>query len=52
MCHRKLSASETAGTYRPSNRSGTLEHCQGLRSSPELARGRKITQPALAFEYL
>ncbi|SDM19377.1 DNA repair protein RadC [Franzmannia pantelleriensis] len=54
MNHRKLSAGETAGTYRITD---TVTEAELLSIAQtfarrRLARGRKITQPALAFEYL
>jgi len=54
MHHRKLSASETAGTYRitaPVTEAELLSIAKAF-ARRRLARGRKITQPALAFEYL
>ncbi|MCD6009263.1 RadC family protein [Halomonas sp. IOP_31] len=54
MHHRKLSAGETAGTYHVT---GSVTESELLSIAKafarrRLARGRKITQPALAFEYL
>lgn len=54
MHHRKLSAGETAGTYRiidPVTESELLSIAKAF-ARRRLARGRKITQPALAFEHL
>jgi DNA repair protein RadC len=54
MNHRKLSAGETAGTYRinaPVTEAELLSIAKAF-ARRRLARGRKITQPALAFEYL
>lgn len=54
MTHCKLVADEVAGTYRVT--SPVTEHdilCMAQAfARRRLARGRKITQPALAFEYL
>ncbi|MFC0267916.1 JAB domain-containing protein [Kushneria aurantia] len=54
MNHRKLSAGETAGTYRITDTVTEAELLSIARAFARrrLARGRKITQPALAFEYL
>lgn len=54
MNHRKLSAGETAGTYRITDTVTESELLSIARAFARrrLARGRKITQPALAFEYL
>ncbi|SHE75783.1 DNA repair protein RadC [Modicisalibacter ilicicola DSM 19980] len=54
MNHRKLSAGETAGTYRitaPVTEAELLSIAQAF-ARRRLARGRKISQPALAFKYL
>ncbi|MBD3897915.1 DNA repair protein RadC [Halomonas sp. ML-15] len=54
MNHHKLSAGETAGTYRitaPVTEAELLSIAQAF-ARRRLAKGRKITQPALAFEYL
>ncbi|MCG6658525.1 DNA repair protein RadC [Halomonas campisalis] len=54
MHHRKLSAGEVAGTYHvtaPVTEAELLSIAQAF-ARRRLARGRKITQPALAFEYL
>ena len=54
MHHRKLSAGETAGTYRiidTVTESELLSIAKAF-ARRRLARGRKITQPALVFEYL
>lgn len=54
MNHRKLSAGETAGTYRITDTVTEAELLSIARAFARrrLARGRKITQPASAFEYL
>ncbi|RAH37789.1 DNA repair protein RadC [Halomonas sp. SL1] len=54
MNHRKLSAGETAGTYRITDTVTESELLSIAKAFARrrLARGRKITQPALAFEYL
>ncbi|MDR5907134.1 RadC family protein [Franzmannia qiaohouensis] len=54
MNHRKLSAGETAGTYRITDTVTEAELLSIAKAFARrrLARGRKITQPALAFEYL
>lgn len=54
MNHRKLSAGETAGTYRITDSVTEAELLSIARyfARRRLARGRKITQPALAIEYL
>ncbi|WP_425356735.1 hypothetical protein [Vreelandella populi] len=54
MHHRKLSAGETAGTYRITDTVTEVELLSIAKAFARrrLARGRKITQPALAFEYL
>tara|TARA_B100000700_G_scaffold59109_1_gene64260 strand:- start:59224 stop:59721 length:498 start_codon:yes stop_codon:yes gene_type:complete len=54
MHHRKLSAGEAAGTYRITDTVTEAELLSIARAFARrrLARGRKITQPALAFEYL
>lgn len=54
MNHSKLSAGETAGTYRITDMVTEAE-LLGIAKAfarRRLARERKITQPALAFEYL
>ncbi|WP_442488845.1 RadC family protein [Halomonas litopenaei] len=54
MNHRKLSAGEIAGTYRitaPVTEAELLSIAKAF-ARRRLARGRKITQPVLAFEYL
>ncbi|MBB3189200.1 RadC family protein [Halomonas cerina] len=54
MTHRKLVAGEVAGTYHVIDavtESELLQIAQRL-ARRRLARGRKLTQPALAFEYL
>ena len=54
MHHRKLSAGETAGTYRiidTVTESELLSIAKAF-ARRRLARGRKIPQPALVFEYL
>ncbi|SFT79915.1 RadC family protein [Halomonas saccharevitans] len=54
MTHCKLVAGEVAGTYRvtaPVTEAELLQIAQRL-ARRRLARGRKLTQPALAFEYL
>ncbi|KXS36652.1 MAG: DNA repair protein RadC [Halomonadaceae bacterium T82-2] len=54
MHHRKLSAGETAGTYRITDTvtESELLNIAKAFARRRLAKGRKITQPALAFEYL
>lgn len=54
MNHRKLSAGETAGTYRITDAVTEAELLSIAKAFARrrLARGRKITQPTLAFEYL
>jgi DNA repair protein RadC len=54
MNHRKLSAGETAGTYRITDQVTEAELLSIAKAFARrrLARGRKITQPALAFDYL
>ncbi|MEQ5858438.1 DNA repair protein RadC [Halomonas litopenaei] len=54
MYHRKLSAGENAGTYRITDTVTEAELLSIAKAFARrrLARGRKITQPALAFEYL
>ncbi|WP_136248429.1 RadC family protein [Halomonas borealis] len=54
MNHRKLRAGETAGTYRITDTVTEAELLIIAKSFARrrLSRGRKITQPALAFEYL
>lgn len=54
MYHRKLSAGETAGTYRITDTvtESELLDIAKLLARRRLARGRKITLPTLAFEYL
>ena len=54
MNHRKLSAGENAGTYRITDTVTEAELLSIAKAFARrrLARGRKITQPALAFEYL
>lgn len=54
MNHRKLSAGETAGTYRITDTVTEAELLSIAKAFARrrLAKGRKITQPALAFEYL
>lgn len=54
MNHRKLKAGETAGTYLITDLVTESELLSIAKSFARrrLARGRKITQPALAFEYL
>ncbi|MDL0433673.1 DNA repair protein RadC [Marinobacter sp. TBZ242] len=54
MNHRKLSAGETAGTYRITDTVTEAELLSIAKAFARrrLARGRKITQPTLAFEYL
>ena len=54
MNHRKLKAGEVAGTYditAPITEAELVSIAKAF-SRRRLARGRKITQPALAFEYL
>ncbi|MEA3250600.1 MAG: DNA repair protein RadC [Pseudomonadota bacterium] len=54
MNHRKLSAGEVAGTYHitaPVTEAELLSIAQAF-ARRRLGRGRKLTQPALAFEYL
>lgn len=54
MTHRKLVAGEHAGTYRVTEAvtaSELLQIAQRL-ARRRLAKGRKITQPTLAFDYL
>jgi DNA repair protein RadC len=54
MNHRKLVAGEVAGTYQvtaPVTEAELLGIAKAF-ARRRLARGRKITQPALAFEYL
>ncbi|MBZ5875240.1 RadC family protein [Chromohalobacter israelensis] len=54
MNHRKLSAGEVAGTYHitaPVTEAELLSIAKGM-ARRRLSRGRKISQPALAFEYL
>ena len=54
MNHRKLSAGEIPGTYHitaPVTEAELLSIAQAF-ARRRLAKGRKITQPALAFEYL
>ncbi|TDX28320.1 DNA repair protein RadC [Modicisalibacter xianhensis] len=54
MNHRKLSAGETTGTYRITDTVTEAELISIAKAFARrrLAKGRKITQPALAFEYL
>ncbi|PXY00356.1 JAB domain-containing protein [Halomonas sp. LBP4] len=54
MTHRKLVAGEVAGTYHVIDAvtEGELLQIAQRLARRRLARGRKITQPALAFEYL
>ncbi|ATJ83405.1 DNA repair protein RadC [Halomonas beimenensis] len=54
MNHRKLSAGETTGTYRITDTVTESELLSIAKAFARrrLAKGRKITQPALAFEYL
>lgn len=54
MNHRKLSAGETSGTYRiiDSVTESELLSIAKTFARRRLAKGRKITQPAQAFEYL
>ncbi|MDI4636691.1 MULTISPECIES: RadC family protein [Halomonadaceae] len=54
MNHRKLSAGETAGTYRITDTvtESELFSIAKAFARRRLARGRKITKPALAFEHL
>ncbi|MBY6207473.1 MULTISPECIES: JAB domain-containing protein [Halomonas] len=54
MNHRKLSAGETAGTYRITDTVTEAELLSIAKAFARrrLAKGRKITQPTLAFEYL
>lgn len=54
MNHHKLSAGEIAGTYRITDTVTEAELLSIAKAFARrrLARGRKITQPALAFEYL
>lgn len=54
MNHRKLSAGETAGTYRITDTVTEAELLSIARAFAKrrLAKGRRITQPSLAFEYL
>ncbi|MFC2993211.1 RadC family protein [Halomonas tibetensis] len=54
MNHRKLTAGEVAGTYHitaPVTEAELLGIAQAF-ARRKLARGRKLTQPALVFEYL
>ena len=54
MNHRKLKAGEVAGTYditAPITEAELVSIAKAF-ARRRLARGRKITQPALAFEYL
>ncbi|WP_304526531.1 DNA repair protein RadC [Halomonas sp. I5-271120] len=54
MNHRKLKAGEVAGTYditAPMTEAELVSIAQAF-ARRRLARGRKITQPTLAFEYL
>lgn len=54
MNHRKLSAGEVAGTYHitaPITEADLLSIAKAF-ARRRLAKGRKITQPALTFEYL
>nr|WP_298522111.1 DNA repair protein RadC [uncultured Halomonas sp.] len=54
MNHRKLKAGEIAGTYHvtaPVTEAELMGIAQGF-AKRKLARGRKLTQPALVFEYL
>ncbi|MDZ7852292.1 MAG: DNA repair protein RadC [Halomonas sp.] len=54
MNHRKLSAGEVAGTYHitsPITEAELISIARGF-ARRKLARGRKLTQPTLAFEYL
>ena len=54
MNHRKLSAGETAGTYRITETVTEAELLSIAKAFARrrLARGRKITKPELAFEHL
>ncbi|GKW48605.1 RadC family protein [Halomonas sp. NCCP-2165] len=54
MNHRKLRAGEVAGTYRITDTVTEAELLSIAKAFARrrLAKGRKITQPALAFEYL
>lgn len=54
MTHCKLVAGEVAGTYHVTEAVTEIELLQIAKrlARRRLARGRKITQPALAFEYL
>ncbi|CAO1662009.1 RadC family protein [Salinicola sp. NYA28a] len=54
MHHRKLSAGEAAGTYRITDTVTEAELLSIAKAFARrrLARGRKLTKPALAFEHL
>lgn len=54
MTHTKLKAGEVAGTYHvtsPITESDILQMARSL-ARRRLAKGRKVTQPAMVFDYL